>query len=66
MKKIDLLENELDEALENGQFINQVAPIKAIFKATSMRTLLKALSKSYKQILQTKRVNFYFLNQEVI
>lgn len=62
VKKINQLERELNEALLNGQFINQVAPVKAIFKAESMRALLKALTKAYKIILNTKRTNFYFIN----
>ena len=61
-KKIFQLEQELQEARTQGQFLNQVNPIKSIVKASSMKELLRGLTKAYKRTLNCKRVDFFFLN----
>jgi len=52
----------LIEAKHFGQFLNQVEPVKSIFRAETAKFLLKAAKNAYKTILEVKRVNFFFID----
>ena len=43
-----------------------MSPIKAICKAETPHSLLSAVIKAFKCTMNVKKVNFYFLNLEVI
>jgi hypothetical protein len=66
VKKIQSLETALSDAREEGQFLKQIAPVKAILKAASCRSLLNGVKTAFKTILGVKQVNFFFLDTETI
>jgi hypothetical protein len=66
IKKIAFLEHELQEARKAGEFVNQMLPIKGICKAETSHGLMTAVTKAFRYIMGVKKVDFYFINQEVI